>query len=57
MSETLESQIKQAVEEIIRCEQDLHKAQQNYETLITEANRKGIEVPWTILTNPFIKHR
>lgn len=55
MNQPIEARIKQAAEKVLRCEQDLDKAQQEYDALIDQAHEQGVEVPRTALSNPFMK--
>lgn len=53
----LQEKIKRAAKKVIKRERELGVAMEKYQELIDEAYRRGIEVPRTELTNPFMAHR
>lgn len=54
MGRTLEARIKRAAHKVIRRERELDEAQKKYQELLDEAHGRGVKVPRTKLTNPFM---
>lgn len=55
MTQSIQDKFKQAVEDVLRCEEELEKAQQKYDDLVAQAYQQGIELPRTKLSNPFMR--
>lgn len=54
MGRTIEARIKRAAHKVLRLERELDVAEEKYRELVEEANRRGIDVPKTTLTNPLM---
>lgn len=55
MGRSLEARIKRQAHKVLRRERELGTAMDGYQKLVEEAERKGIEVPKTALTNPLFE--
>jgi hypothetical protein len=54
MGRTLEARIKRAAHKVLRRERELDEAEKTYQELLDEAHARGVKVPRTKLTNPFM---